>query len=73
VKGKLLNYDPEKELFQIEACIYEGGGGQPADRIKIKGPGFYIESDEAFKEKGGTFGRLRAYPVKCQKQKWKLT
>jgi len=34
VKGKLLNYDPEKGLFQIEACVYEGGGGQPADRIR---------------------------------------
>jgi len=27
VKGKLLNYDPEKGLFQIEACVYEGGVG----------------------------------------------
>jgi len=60
VKGKLLNYDPEKGLFQIEACVYEGGGGQPADRIKIKGPGFYIESDEAFKEKGGTFWKVKS-------------
>jgi len=73
VKGKLLNYDPEKGLFQIEACVYEGGGGQPADRIKIKGLVFTLKVTRHSKRRVVLFGRLRAYPVKCQKQKWKLT
>lgn len=59
MKGKLLSYDHERTVFQVEADVYEGGGGQPPDRIKLKGPGFYLESDETFRDNSGTFWKVK--------------
>jgi len=59
VKGKLLSYDHDRAVFQVEADVYEGGGGQPPDRIKLKGPGFYLESDETLRDNSGTFWKVK--------------
>ena len=59
MKGKLLSYDHDRAVFQVEADVYEGGGGQPPDRIKLKGPGFYLESDETLKDNSGTFWKVK--------------
>ncbi|WP_018963571.1 alanyl-tRNA editing protein [Coprothermobacter platensis] len=51
MKGKILTYDSERKMFQLEADVYEGGGGQPADRIRVAGPQFSIESRTTVKSK----------------------
>lgn len=55
MKGEVTFYDSEEKIFQLKADIYEGGGGQPPDRITVTGEGFSIRSNDTMIKDGKVF------------------
>ncbi|NPV87977.1 alanyl-tRNA editing protein [Coprothermobacteraceae bacterium] len=55
MKGELIRFDESQGTFVISAEVYEGGGGQPPDRIVVKGDDFVIEAAETREVDGVTY------------------